>query len=64
MKYLFGALLSPLAFALGFLWPLVTQSAIALGFVEPGWTAIAIGAAVAIPFGLLAQLRGSWVWLK
>ena len=64
MKQLFGAILSPMAFCLGFLWPLASQSAIALELVAPGWTAVALGAALAIPFGLMAQFRGSWIWIK
>ena len=64
MKTLFGILLSPLAFAIGFLWPLVTQTAIALDLMAAGAEAILLGAAIAIPFGLLAQFRGSWVWIK
>ena len=64
MKHIFGLLLSPMAFAIGFLWPLVTQLTIALGLAAPGWAAIAVGATVAIPLGLMAQRRGSWIWIK
>lgn len=64
MKLLIGILFSPMAFALGFLWPLSCQAAIALQLAEPGWPALIAGAAVAIPLGLVAQLRGSWVWIR
>lgn len=64
MKIIFGILLSPLAFALGFLWPLTTQVAVSTGFLAAGWPAIAFGAAIALGFGLLAQIRGSWLWIK
>lgn len=64
MQRLIGILFSPMAFAVGFLWPLTTQSALALGLTTAGTQAIMLGAAVALPLGLLAQLRGSWVWIK
>ncbi len=64
MKYLLGVILAPVTFAIAFLWPLATQSGVALGLVEPGWSAVLMGAAIALPFGLLAQFRGSWVWIK
>lgn len=64
MKYLFGILFSPITFAIGFLWPLITQSVIALDLVTAGSEALILGAAIAIPLGLLAQFRGSWVWIK
>ena len=64
MKLIIGILFSPMAFALGFLWPLTTQLASALQLVAAGFPAIVAGAAVAIPLGLMAQLRGSWIWIK
>lgn len=64
MDHFFRVLLSPMAFAVGFLWPLATQSLVALGYVDPGLQAVLAGAAIAIPFGILAQVRGSWVWIK
>lgn len=64
MTQFFKIFLSPLAFAVGFLWPLMAQTLIALGYVEPGWLAITAGAAIAIPFGLMAQFKGSWIWIR
>ena len=64
MELFYRLLLSPMAFAVGFLWPLATQSLVALGYIDAGVPAIAAGAAVAIPFGIMAQVRGSWVWIK
>ena len=64
MKTFISILLSPMAFAVGFLWPLTTQSLVALSLVEAGWTAISIGAVIALAFGTMAHLRGSWVWIK
>ncbi len=57
-------LLSPMAFAIGFLWPLITQSLVALGYAESGWFAVVLGAIIAIPFGVMAQFRGSWIWIR
>ena len=53
-----------MAFAIGFLWPLATQAMIAVELIPAGWTAILVGAAITIPFGLMAQFRGSWIWVK
>ena len=64
MERLLKLLLSPMAFAMGFLWPLVTQSLTALGYVEAGTQGLLVGAAVAIAFGVMAQTRGSWVWIR
>ena len=64
MELFFKIILSPMAFSIGFLWPLFTQSIIALEWLPAGWTAVAVGGAVAISFGLMAQLRGSWTWVR
>ena len=64
MQQLIKFLFSPLAFALGFLWPLTTQLLITGAVVPSGWTAIDVGAAIAIPWGVMAQIRGSWIWIK
>ena len=64
MQRIASALLSPLVFAIGFIWPLVAQASLALGLVTLEWQALLIGALVAVPLGLMAQLRGSWIWIK
>ena len=64
MQRFFRVLLSPLTFAVGFLWPLVTQSVVALGYLPFGWQSVVTGAVIAIPFGLMAQFRGSWIWIR
>lgn len=64
MKLIISILFSPMAFALGFLWPLITQLAITLQLAAPGFSALLIGAVIAGGLGLLAQFRGSWVWIK
>ena len=64
MKHLISALFSPMAFALGFLWPLCWQVVTTLELAEAGLPAIVTGAAVAFPLGLMAQFRRSWIWVK
>ena len=64
MEQFIKVLLSPSTFAVGFLWPLVTQTLVALGYLPFGWQAVVIGAVIAIPFGVMAQTRGSWIWIK
>jgi len=56
--------LSPIAFAIGFLTPLIAQVCLAMGWITSTPTAYGIGFVIAISFGLMAQLRGSWLWLK
>lgn len=55
----------PLVFGIGFMWPLITQvierAEITLPF---GLTPLVVGAVFGIGSGLIAQLRGSWIWLK
>jgi len=57
-------ILSPLAFALGFIWPLITQTLVALQWLPAGPSAVLAGALVATTLGLVAQFRGSWIWVK
>ena len=64
MKHLISALFSPMAFALGFLWPLSWQVITTLELAEAGLPAIVTGAAVAFPLGLMAQFRRSWICVK
>ena len=47
----------PLIFAVLFLWPLAAQVLGRLGVDH----ATAIGAALALPYGVLAQWRGRWI---
>ena len=64
METLIKILLSPTAFAVGFLWPLTTQILLATQWIADGSQAMLIGAGVAAVFGTMAQLRGSWIWVK
>ena len=53
-----------MAFAVGFLWPLATQTLVALGYLPAGWFAVALGGVIAIAFGAIAHLRRSWIWIR
>lgn len=57
-------LFAPLTFALAFLVPLITQilDALAVSFALASNLTVAFFVAGA--WGLMAQLRGSWIWLK
>lgn len=63
VKKLVGYFFSPLGFAIGFLSPLIAQVLNVINF----WTGINnlyLGLFVAVLLGLMAQIRGSWVWVK
>lgn len=64
MQVVLKFLLSPIAFALGFVWPLLTQSLLHSGWIVDTTQALIIGGVIAITFGIVAQLRGSWIWIK
>lgn len=64
MQRIATTLLSPLVFAIGFIWPLVTQASLALGLFNLEWQALLVGALFAVPLGIMAQVRGSWIWIK
>ncbi len=64
MQTVIKMLLSPMAFAIGFLWPLITQSLIALETTTSFSHALLAGGAVAIALGVVAQVRGSWIWIR
>lgn len=62
-KKFIGVLFSPLVFGLGFLAPLSAQILTIFGY-SAGINNIFIGLAIGASLGLMAQLRGSWVWVK
>ncbi len=64
MKYLITALLSPMAFALGFLWPLASQLLLGTQLLPSETSAWVVGALLTWPLGWVAQLRGSWLWIR
>lgn len=62
-KKLIGILFSPLLFGVGFVAPLSAQILTAVGY-SAGVDNIYIGLAIGGSLGLMAQVRGSWVWVK
>jgi hypothetical protein len=63
MQKLIKGYFSPLLFGLAFLTPLIAQSLTALG-ISTGTPALITGLAIGGGLGLMAQLRGSWLWVK
>lgn len=57
-------LFHPMTFAIGFLAPLISQSLIALNWVQSGYVSIVIGLLFGAGFGLMAMYRGSWIWIR
>ena len=64
MENILKFLLSPWAWAVGFLWPLATQMLIAAELMASGTTAWAAGAVIALALALIAHFKGSWIWIK
>ena len=61
---LLSILFSPLVFALGFLAPMIAQILLASSLVESLQSAYLMAFAIAVSLGLMAQFRGSWLWIK
>ena len=57
-------LFMPITWAVGFLFPLFAQSLLAVGFTDSTMTAYVVGAVLALGWGVMAQLRGSWIWVR
>ncbi len=57
-------LFAPLTFAVAFLTPLFAQILDALEWSLPIASNLTLAFIVAVGWGLVAQLRGSWLWLK
>lgn len=64
IETLIKLLFAPLTFALLFLAPLFAQVLDALALSLPVASNLTIAFIVAGAWGLVAQLRGSWIWLK
>ena len=64
METVLKFLLSPWAWAMGFLWPRATQTLIAAKLMASGITAWAVGAAIALALALIVHFKGSWIWIK
>ena len=56
--------LSPIAFSIGFLAPLLAQVMLAMNTQLSTPVAYGTGLAISISFGMVAQSRGSWLWVK
>ena len=54
---------SPLVFGLAFIAPLAAQILDRTG-VELAMANIWVGLCIGLALGLMAQLRGSWLWIK
>ena len=55
----------PLVFGLGFLVPLFRELIIMSGVALPfGMSALVVALALGGGLGLMAQVRGSWIWQK
>jgi hypothetical protein len=55
-------LFTPMVFAMGFLVPLFSQSLTAAGVQIDGVSNLVLGGGTALLVGLIAQLRGGWLW--
>lgn len=55
-------LMSPIAFAIGFLTPLIAQSMSALEWSIDGVPNLVVGLVIALILGITAQIRGGWLW--
>jgi hypothetical protein len=55
---------SPIVFSIGFLSPLMAQFLLASNMVGEQTLAYGIGLGIGISVGIIAQARGSWIWVK
>lgn len=61
VKFVFEC--GPLIFAVGFLWPLFAQIIGLADWVPPfGLSPLEMAFLLAMAFGLMAQVRGTWLW--
>ena len=63
MQKLIRSIFTPVAFGLGFLAPLIAQTLTALEF-SSDVPNLVVGLIIGLSLGIMAQLRGSWVWVK
>lgn len=54
-------LFSPVVWSIGFLTPLIAQMILLLNGTDSPLSAYLAAGVVALPWGVMAQLRGSWV---
>ncbi len=55
---------SPFVFGIGFITPLIAQILMNLTVIEDPIFAYVIGLAIGSALGLMAQFRGSWLWIR
>lgn len=55
-------LMTPIAFSIGFLTPLLTQTMNAMGWTLGSVPNLVVGLVVALALGIVAQIRGGWLW--
>jgi len=60
---LLTSLFSPLVFSIGFVSPLIAQILLASSWVAEQALAYGIGLGIGISLGILAQIKGSWLWV-
>lgn len=63
MQILIKVFFSPLLFGFAFFGPLIAQSLTALA-VELPVSNLIVGLTIGTAMGLMAQLRGSWIWVR
>ncbi len=64
IKRLVPVFFSPMIFAIGFLTPLIAQLLEVFNAPTFGFHPLVVGFLIGGLFGLMAQIRGSWIWIK
>ena len=60
LEYIF----SPIVFSIGFVSPLIAQILLATSMVDEQRLAYGIGLGIGVALGVMAQFRGSWIWVR
>ena len=63
MKFI-SWIFSPAFFGVAFLGPLLGQSMVAVGLMSNDYLTMGLGLLLGAAWGLMAQLRGSWIWIR
>jgi hypothetical protein len=64
MEFLLRLIFSPIVFGLLFLAPLIMQSMTAMHLQLFAIPNLLLGLVIGGAWGLIAKLRGSWLWIK
>jgi hypothetical protein len=64
MEFLLRLIFSPIVFGLLFLAPLIEQSMTAMHLQLFAIPNLLLGLVIGGAWGLIAKLRGSWLWIK